>query len=149
MLHSSGLRSRKSSTSSAQHHREALQLRTQADWAGREYIDLMSGSIKRIADFLNAFHLSCSSRLAELNSRLSVMERKIQYLESKVEMNAHNPDMTVGGDRVVIGAPILMKQVSNKDINAEEDPGTYDDAEDSPTRDEISYTEDISESLAC
>ena len=72
MLHSSGLRSRKSSTSSAQHHREALQLRTQADWAGREYIDLMSGSIKRIADFLNAFHLSCSSRLAELNSRYMV-----------------------------------------------------------------------------
>ena len=69
MLHSTGLRSRKSSTSSAQHHREALQLRTQADWAGREYIDLMSGSIKRIADFLNAFHLSCSSRLADLNSR--------------------------------------------------------------------------------
>ena len=61
-------RSRKASTS-AQHHREALQLRTQADWAGREYVDLMSGSIKRIADFLNAFHLSCSSRLAELNSR--------------------------------------------------------------------------------
>ena len=57
--------------------------------------------------------------------------------------------MTVGGDRVVIGAPILMKQISNKDINADEDPGTYDDAEDSPTRDEISYTEDISESLAC
>ena len=61
-------RSRKASAS-AQHHREALQLQTQADWAGREYVDLMSGSIKRIADFLNAFHLSCSSRLAELNSR--------------------------------------------------------------------------------
>ena len=64
-------RSRKVSTS-AQHHREALQLRTQADWAGREYVDLMSGSIKRIADFLNAFHLSCSSRLAELNSRYAL-----------------------------------------------------------------------------
>ena len=70
MLSSSGSRSRKASAgASAQHHREALQLRTQADWAGREYVDLMSGSIKRISDFLNAFHLSCSSRLAELNSR--------------------------------------------------------------------------------
>ena len=66
-------RSRKASTS-AQHHREALQLRTQADWAGREYVDLMSGSIKRIADFLNAFHLSCSSRLAELNSRYAITD---------------------------------------------------------------------------
>ena len=43
----------------------------------------------------------------------------------------------------------MYSEVSNKDIKAEEDPGTYDDAEDSPTRDEISYTEDISESLAC
>ena len=77
------------------------------------------------------------------------MERKIQYLESKVEMNAHNPDMTVGGDRVVIGAPIIMQQNSNKIRNSDDDPITYDEDEESPTRDEVSLTEDISESLAC
>ena len=84
MLHSTGLRSRKSSTSSAQHHREALQLRTQADWAGREYIDLMSGSIKRIADFLNAFHLSCSSRLADLNSRYATIHLLFFLMNQKI-----------------------------------------------------------------
>jgi uncharacterized protein len=142
-------RSRKASAS-AQHHREALQLQTQADWAGREYVDLMSGSIKRIADFLNAFHLSCSSRLAELNSRLSVMERKIQYLESKVEMKAtHNVDLTVGGDRVVIGAPINLQENKATNNIDQTEPITYNDGDDSPTRDDVSYTEDISESLAC
>lgn len=68
-----------------QRHREVLQLRTQADWANREYAELMSGSIKRMADFLNAFHLSCSSRLADLNSRLALMERQLRLLESKVD----------------------------------------------------------------
>ena len=42
-----------------QAHREALQRQTQQDWANREYIELISGSIKRIADFLNAFDMSC------------------------------------------------------------------------------------------
>ena len=35
--------------------RESLQLQTQADWVNREYIELVSGSIKRMADFLNSF----------------------------------------------------------------------------------------------
>ena len=74
-------------------HREALQRRTQADWVNREYAELMTGSIKRISDFLTAFHLSCSSRLSDLNSRLTRMERKMEYLEAKVEMRAaDDPD---------------------------------------------------------
>ena len=77
------------------------------------------------------------------------MERNIEYLESKVEMNAQNHDMTVGGDRVVIGAPILMQQVSSKTRTTDDDQITYDEGEESPTRDEVSLTEDISESLAC
>ena len=32
--------------SSTQVHREALQRQTQQDWANREYIELISGSIK-------------------------------------------------------------------------------------------------------
>jgi len=70
----------------SQLHREALQRRTQGDWVNREYAELMTGSIKRIADFLTAFHLSCSSRLSDLNSRLTRMERKMEFLEAKVEM---------------------------------------------------------------
>ena len=78
------------------------------------------------------------------------MERKIQYLESKVEMKAtHNVDLTVGGDRVVIGAPVNMQEGKAKNNIDETEPITYNDADDSPTRDDISYTEDISESLAC
>jgi hypothetical protein len=45
--------------SSTQVHREALQRQTQQDWANREYIELISGSIKRISDFLNSFDMSC------------------------------------------------------------------------------------------
>jgi len=75
----------------SQLHREALQRRTQGDWANREFAELMTGSIKRIADFLTAFHLSCSSRLSDLNSRLTRMERKMEYLEAKVEMRAPAP----------------------------------------------------------
>ena len=78
------------------------------------------------------------------------MERKIQYLESKVEMKAtHNVDLTVGGDRVVIGAPINVQENKATNNIDETEPITYNDADDSPTRDDISYTEDISESLAC
>ena len=33
-------------SSSTQVHREALQRQTQQDWANREYIELISGSIK-------------------------------------------------------------------------------------------------------
>ena len=35
--------------SQTQVHREALQRQTQQDWANREYIELIGGSIKRIA----------------------------------------------------------------------------------------------------
>ena len=79
------------------------------------------------------------------------MERKIQYLESKVEMKAsQNVDLTVGGDRVVIGAPINIQENNTKSNIEDTDAITYNDGDDSPTtRDDISYTEDISESLAC
>ena len=33
-----------------------------ADWVNREYIELITGSIKRIADFLNSFDMSCRSK---------------------------------------------------------------------------------------
>ena len=72
------------SQSVTQVHREALQRQTQQDWANREYIELISGSIKRIADFLNAFDMSCRSRLSTLNEKLTSLERKVDYLEARV-----------------------------------------------------------------
>lgn len=66
------------SQSVTQVHREALQRQTQQDWANREYIELISGSIKRIADFLNAFDMSCRSRLSTLNEKLTTLERKVR-----------------------------------------------------------------------
>merc|ERR1711942_387370 len=70
--------------SSTQVHREALQRQTQQDWANREYIELISGSIKRISDFLNSFDMSCRSRLSNLNEKLTSLERKVDYLEARV-----------------------------------------------------------------
>lgn len=36
-------------------HREAIQKQIQQDWANREYIEVITGSIKKITDFLNSF----------------------------------------------------------------------------------------------
>ena len=95
--------------SSTQVHREALQRQTQQDWANREYIELISGSIKRISDFLNSFDMSCRwgnqchsdpqgcqfliqsflrSRLSTLNEKLTTLERQVDFLEAKVSSGA-------------------------------------------------------------
>ena len=68
--------------------RESLQLQTQADWVNREYIELVSGSIKRMADFLNSFDTSCRSRLSDLDEKLTRLERKVTYLEARTHGGA-------------------------------------------------------------
>ncbi|XP_037072113.1 probable protein BRICK1-B [Pollicipes pollicipes] len=68
----------------ATNHREAIQMQIQQDWANREYIEVITNSIKKIAEFLNSFDLSCKSRLAVLNEKLTKLERKIEYLEARV-----------------------------------------------------------------
>merc|ERR1712147_341080 len=74
----------KMSLATTQAHRESLQRQTQADWVNREYIELITGSIKRIADFLNSFDMSCRSRLSVLNEKLTYLERKVDHLEARV-----------------------------------------------------------------
>uniref|UniRef100_F6QKP2 Protein BRICK1 n=1 Tax=Bos taurus TaxID=9913 RepID=F6QKP2_BOVIN len=54
------------------------------DWANREYIEVITSSIKKIADFLNSFDMSCRSRLATLNEKLTALERRIEYIEARV-----------------------------------------------------------------
>lgn len=90
------------SQSVTQVHREALQRQTQQDWANREYIELISGSIKRISDFLNAFDMSCRSRLSTLNEKLTSLERKVDYLEAKVTKGGAN------NDNVPTNGPVIM-----------------------------------------
>ena len=50
----------------------------------------MSGSIKRISDFLNAFDTSVRGRLSTLNEKLAQLERKVDYLEARI--NREVPD---------------------------------------------------------
>lgn len=88
--------------------KQTLQKQTQQDWANREYIEVITSSIKKITDFLNSFgipfllclcleslrsvcsysHLdmSCRGRLAVLNEKLTRLERKIEYLEARVSL---------------------------------------------------------------
>ena len=54
----------------------------------REYIELVSGSIKRMADFLNSFDTSCRSRLSDLDEKLTRLERKVTYLEARTHGGA-------------------------------------------------------------
>lgn len=85
-------------------HRDTLQKQTQQDWANREYIEIITSSIKKIVDFLNSFgkliktyvtnvwfnayccttDMSCRGKLAGLNEKLTGLERQIEYLEARV-----------------------------------------------------------------
>lgn len=48
------------SLSTIPREREAVQKQIQQDWANREYIEVITGSIKKITDFLNSFgKLTC------------------------------------------------------------------------------------------
>jgi len=50
-------------------HREAIQKQIQQDWANREYIEVITGSIKKITDFLNSFgNLSLNSYCVRKNA---------------------------------------------------------------------------------
>ncbi|KAB0396656.1 hypothetical protein E2I00_015152 [Balaenoptera physalus] len=46
------------------------------DWASREYTDVITSSIKKIAAFLNSFDVSCRSRRATLNEKLTALEQR-------------------------------------------------------------------------
>ncbi|OTF79981.1 hypothetical protein BLA29_001370 [Euroglyphus maynei] len=65
-------------------NQESINATIQHDWANREYIEIITGSIKKIADFLNSFDRSCRGRLAELNEKLTSLERSIEHFEAKV-----------------------------------------------------------------
>lgn len=63
---------------------DGIQKQIQQDWANREYTEIITGSIKKITEFLNSFDASCRGRLALLSERLTQLERKIDYLEARI-----------------------------------------------------------------
>jgi len=65
---------------------DEIQRQIQKDWANREYVEIITSSIKKITEFLNGFDLSCRSRLAVLNEKLTSLERRIEYIEARVTM---------------------------------------------------------------
>lgn len=64
--------------------REGIQKQIEKDWANREYIEIICGSIKKISDFLNNFDVSTRGKIHMLNERLTMLERKIEYFEARV-----------------------------------------------------------------
>ncbi|XP_033744668.1 protein BRICK1-like [Ylistrum balloti] len=72
-------------------HTQGAQKPIQQDWANREYIEVITGSIKKISDFLNSFDTSCRSRLANLNEKLTVLEKRVEYIEARVTKGETRP----------------------------------------------------------
>lgn len=62
----------------------SVQSQIQQDWNNREFVEVIASSIKKIAEFLNAFDLSARSRLAVLNQKLTRLERQVEYIEARV-----------------------------------------------------------------
>ncbi|XP_034515047.1 probable protein BRICK1 [Ailuropoda melanoleuca] len=63
---------------------DPVQREIHQDGANREYTEVITSSIKKIADFLNSIDMSCRSRLATLNKKLTALERRIEYIEARV-----------------------------------------------------------------
>ena len=62
----------------------SVQALVQQDWNNREFIEIITTSIKNITEFLNAFDLSARSRLATLNEKLTYLERQVDYIEAMI-----------------------------------------------------------------
>lgn len=60
-----------------------VQAQIQQDWKNREFVEVITNSIKKITEFLNAFDLSARSRLATLNEKLTHLERHVEYIEAR------------------------------------------------------------------
>jgi uncharacterized protein len=68
-----------------------VQNQIQQDWTNREFIEKIVLNIKKITDFLNAFDLSCRTKLANLDEKLTLIEKQIDYLDAKItKINSTN-----------------------------------------------------------
>ena len=116
-----------------------MQREIHQDWANREYIEVITSSIKKIADFLNSFgeggggrgrggggpgrapavshcrlpaDMSCRSRLATLNEKLTALERRIEYIEARVSGGARAGARGRAGPGRPWLRPLLFPQVT-------------------------------------
>ena len=62
----------------------SVQNQIQQDWNNREFIEVITSSIKKITEFLNTFDMSARSRLAVLNQKLTKLERQVEYIEAQI-----------------------------------------------------------------
>uniref|UniRef100_H0XZR9 Uncharacterized protein n=1 Tax=Otolemur garnettii TaxID=30611 RepID=H0XZR9_OTOGA len=53
---------------------DLVQREIHQDWVTREYIEIITRSIKKMADFLNSFDMSSCSRFATVNEKLIALE---------------------------------------------------------------------------
>ncbi|CAD7684898.1 unnamed protein product [Nyctereutes procyonoides] len=88
---------------------DPVQREIHQDWANREYIEVITSSIKKIADFLNSFDMSCRSRLATLNEKLTALERRIEYIEARVSMSEKPREARQGLCRENVRFHLLLK----------------------------------------
>ncbi|XP_040109280.1 probable protein BRICK1 [Oryx dammah] len=63
---------------------DPVQREIHQDWANREYIEVITSSIKKIANFLKSFDMSCRSRLATIKQKLTALELRIEYIQARV-----------------------------------------------------------------
>ncbi|XP_044908746.1 probable protein BRICK1 isoform X2 [Felis catus] len=63
---------------------DPVQREIHQDWVNRKYIEVITSSIKKMADFLNSFDMPCHSRLSTLNEKLTALEPRIEYIEAQV-----------------------------------------------------------------
>uniref|UniRef100_A0ABI7WK17 BRICK1 subunit of SCAR/WAVE actin nucleating complex n=2 Tax=Felis catus TaxID=9685 RepID=A0ABI7WK17_FELCA len=67
---------------------DPVQREIHQDWVNRKYIEVITSSIKKMADFLNSFDMPCHSRLSTLNEKLTALEPRIEYIEAQVTKGA-------------------------------------------------------------
>ncbi|CAH3150820.1 unnamed protein product [Porites lobata] len=61
-----------------------VQQQIQQDWENGEFIEIVSEGIKKIAEFLSDFDMSCRSRLAKINDQLTSLEQRVEFIEARV-----------------------------------------------------------------
>ncbi|KFD49406.1 hypothetical protein M513_09673 [Trichuris suis] len=71
--------------------RNDVETQLQEDWNNREFINVFSLNVKKIADFLTSFELSCRYKFALMNEQLNALEKKIDFLEACVSLPIYLP----------------------------------------------------------
>ncbi|KAL0485483.1 BRICK1 [Acrasis kona] len=55
------------------------------DWQNRDYVEGVSLSILKIAEFLNRFEQNTRVKMGELSEKLNILERKMEYVEGAIQ----------------------------------------------------------------